>query len=239
MESHLAHVVDPAGGSWYVERRTAELAAAAWACFQEIEAAGGFRAAVEAGLLDTRIAATRAARDSDVDRRRLPLTGVSEFPDLTEPPPPPAAVVSSPGDGSLARHRWSERFEELRGRVDAVNAATGRRPRVFLVTLGPLAEHTVRATFARNLFAVAGIDALTGPPAEFARAGTTVACLCGTDFAYRESAIDSIAVLAAAGVTRIYVAGRPDGALDGVVAIHAGCDAYAVLADLLDHMGIP
>ena len=43
-----------------------------------------------------------------------------------------------------------------------MTAATGRRPRVFLVTLGPLAEHTARVTFARNLFAVAGIDTSAG-----------------------------------------------------------------------------
>ena len=60
LESHLGRVIDPAGGSWYVERLTDQLADAAWADFQDVEAAGGFRAAVEAGLLDERIAAVRA-----------------------------------------------------------------------------------------------------------------------------------------------------------------------------------
>ena len=66
MESHLAEVIDPAGGSWYAERLTADLAQAAWVVFQEVEHAGGFRAAVEAGVVNERIAAVRApARDSD------------------------------------------------------------------------------------------------------------------------------------------------------------------------------
>ena len=47
-ESHLDEVIDPAGGSWFVERYTGELAGAAWAFTQEIEAAGGFTAAAPA-----------------------------------------------------------------------------------------------------------------------------------------------------------------------------------------------
>ena len=61
-ESHLAEVVDPAGGSWYVERFTDQLAEAAWSWFQEIERAGGFRRAAADGLVAERIAATAAAR---------------------------------------------------------------------------------------------------------------------------------------------------------------------------------
>ena len=55
-ESHLARVIDPAGGSWYVERLTDELAAAAWAFFQEIERAGGQAAALRSGLVAERLA---------------------------------------------------------------------------------------------------------------------------------------------------------------------------------------
>ena len=49
LESNLARVIDPAGGSWYVEYLTDELAAKAWSELQRIEAAGGIVAAVEAG----------------------------------------------------------------------------------------------------------------------------------------------------------------------------------------------
>ncbi|MER6947645.1 methylmalonyl-CoA mutase subunit beta [Nonomuraea sp. NPDC000554] len=83
-ESSLGRVIDPAGGSWYVERRTADLAERAWAWFQEIEAAGGFEAASD--LIAERIAATRARRADDVAHRRFPITGVSEFPDINEKP---------------------------------------------------------------------------------------------------------------------------------------------------------
>ncbi|NEA13363.1 methylmalonyl-CoA mutase, partial [Streptomyces sp. SID10692] len=79
-ESHLARVVDPAGGSWYVERLTDELAAAAWAFFQETERAGGLPAALRSGMVAERLAATWAARSAKLARRKEPITGVSEFP---------------------------------------------------------------------------------------------------------------------------------------------------------------
>ena len=97
-ESHLDEVLDPAGGSWFVESYTDELAGAAWAFVQEIEAAGGF--AASSGLLAERIATTRAARQRDVDTRRAPLTGLTEFPDAVASRrhrrSPPQATVRSP-----------------------------------------------------------------------------------------------------------------------------------------------
>ncbi|MGN9839979.1 methylmalonyl-CoA mutase subunit beta [Nonomuraea sp. H19] len=108
-EAGAGRVIDPAGGSWYVERRTAELAERAWAWFQEIEAGGGIDAA--AGLVSARIAATRARRDDDIAHRRFPITGVSEFPDVNEKrlrppttaqPTPSAPTGSSPAPGASA-----------------------------------------------------------------------------------------------------------------------------------------
>ena len=61
MEAHLARVIDPAGGSWFVESLTDALARAAWAFFQELEAAGGVVAALDSGLVADRCAAVRAA----------------------------------------------------------------------------------------------------------------------------------------------------------------------------------
>ena len=85
-ESHLARVIDPAGGSYYVERLTDELAHAAWDFFQEIERAGGQAAALRSGMLGERLAATWAERGRKLAKRREPITGVSEFPNLAEKP---------------------------------------------------------------------------------------------------------------------------------------------------------
>ncbi len=232
LESHLDDVIDPAGGSWYVERFTDELADAAWAWFQEIETAGGFRAA--GALIAERIAATRAARQRDIDTRRAPLTGLTQFPDVTEPAPPPV-----PDRGT---HRWSEDFEALRRRVDAVSP----RPSVFLATIGPAPVFTPRVTFAKNVVEIAGLLTTPGPvsedPAEiaeaFAASGATVACLCSSDKLYGELGIAVAEALNAAGARVVYVAGRPKG-LPDLRTIHAGIDMRATLAELLDLLQVP
>ncbi|AUH38933.1 methylmalonyl-CoA mutase family protein [Streptomyces sp. CMB-StM0423] len=234
-ESHLARVIDPAGGSWYVEGLTDELAHAGWAFFQEIERAGGQAAALRSGTVGERLARTWAERRKKLATRREPVTGVSEFPDLAEKPvvrePAPA-----PPAGGLPRVRRDEAFEALRGRSDAHLAATGARPRVFLAALGPAAVHTPRLTFAANLFQAGGVEPVTG--GTFADSGAREACLCSGDSVYAEQGAAAAAELRAAGARHVYLAGRP-GAYDGAdTYVHAGCDAVAVLTDALDRMGV-
>jgi methylmalonyl-CoA mutase len=230
MESHLAAVIDPAGGAWYVERLTADVAEAAWAVVQEIEAAGGFRAAVESGLVGERIAAVGAVRDADVDHRRLSLVGLSAHPDLGEPPPVADAIIQTAADGSLPRHRWGERFEVLRAGVDAHAARTGRRPHVYLATLGQPAEFTAAVTRARGLFEVAGLETVTGPADGFAASAAEVACVCASDARLADEGDSAVAALDAAGARRVYISGRDE--------LAAGGDARTVLADLLDALRI-
>lgn len=112
-ESHLARVIDPAGGSWYVERLTDELASAAWAFFQETERAGGLPAALRSGTVAERLAATWAARSAKLARRKEPITGVSEFPQPGErpverhsrPTRTPVLRAVCPGSGVTRRSR--------------------------------------------------------------------------------------------------------------------------------------
>ncbi|MGP3981584.1 methylmalonyl-CoA mutase family protein [Streptomyces sp. KR80] len=247
-ESHLARVIDPAGGSWYVERLTDELARAAWDWFQEIERAGGQAAALRSGLVADRLAATWERRSEDLAHRREPITGVSEFPHLAEEPVERETAPAAPS-GGLPAVRRDESFEALRARSDAHLAATGARPRIFLATLGPAAAHTARATFAANLFQAGGIEpVLADGDRELAEAypasGATAACLCSSDTLYAEQAEAAAAELKAAGASRVYLAGRPGEQRDaylraGVDAfVFAGADAVAVLSAALDDMGV-
>lgn len=248
LESNLARVGDPAAGSWYVETLTDQLAAAAWEWFQEIEAAGGFRTAVERGLVAQRLDDTWQRRARDLDTRRRPITGVSEFPDIGETPPmfrddPPAA--------GLARHHLAERFEALRRRVDA-HAASSSRPSVFLAMIGPPAASTARAGFAKNFFEVAGITTTAGPDttdaaaiaAAFTASAAPVACICSSDAVYADHAEAVATALKGAGAQRTYLAGRPRDLADRLTAagvdglVYAGCDARATLAELIDSLGI-
>ncbi|TEA00767.1 methylmalonyl-CoA mutase small subunit [Mycobacteroides salmoniphilum] len=220
-ESHVGRVLDPGGGSWYIEDLTETLAQQAWSLFTEIEGAGGFEASAD--LIRERIAATRVQRAEDIAHRRTSVTGVNEFPNLAEVPLPP-----HPADG----YRYAADFEALRDRSDASLAASGTRPTALLIPLGPLAEHNVRTTFASNLLASGGIEAVNpgvldaGTVASaVADAGARVVVMCGTDARYAAEAGAVVDAARAAGATDVYLAGpeksvaevaeasRPDGYL--------------------------
>ncbi|GAA2992230.1 methylmalonyl-CoA mutase family protein [Streptomyces fulvorobeus] len=244
-ESHLARVIDPAGGSWYVERLTAELAAAAWEFFQETERAGGQAAVLRSGAAGERLAATWAARSRDLARRREPVTGVSEFPNLTEPAVEREPAPAVPA-GGLPKVRRDEAFEALRARSDAQVAVSGARPTVFIAALGPAATHTARASFASHLFRAGGIEPVHDPVSvdastaaeAFAASGARIACLCSGDALYAEQAESVAAALKTAGAEQVFLAGRP-GSYPGVDGyVFAGCDVVAVLSSVLDRMGV-
>ena len=148
-ESHLAKVADPAAGSGAAEDLTDQLCRAAWALFQEIEAAGGIAAAITGGLIQQKVADVRAKRAAAVARRQDALTGVSIFPNLAEAEakvdrPAPAR---GPSAAALPPIRLAEPFEALRDASDRLLATTGARPKVFLATLGTQG----RVHRARNL----------------------------------------------------------------------------------------
>jgi len=183
-ESNLAKVADPAAGSGGVEDLTQQLCEAAWSLFQEIEKVGGAAAALEQGLIQNKVAVTRAEREKAVARRRDALTGTSEFPDIHEaavhvlevaphPEPLPSERAFTPVfDGlcgerertafaALPRIRLAEPFEQLRDASDRALAANGARPKIFLANLGKLADFTARTLFARNFFEAGGIEAVS------------------------------------------------------------------------------
>ncbi|MFG2934917.1 methylmalonyl-CoA mutase family protein [Streptomyces sp. NPDC048282] len=233
-ESHLARVVDPAGGSWYVERLTDELAHAGWEFFRTIERDGGQAAVLRSGRLRTDLATTWAERSKKLAKRREPITGVSEFPLLSEKPVE-REPAPEPPSGGLPRVRRDEAYEELRARSDAHLAATGARPRIYLATLGSATEYTGRATFASNLFQAGGIEPVTG--GSFEESGATEAVLCSSDAQYAEQAARTAESLKAAGARHVVLAGRGD--FTGIDSyVFAGCDAVAVLSETLDRMGV-
>ncbi|MFF3290966.1 methylmalonyl-CoA mutase family protein [Streptomyces sp. NPDC003023] len=250
-ESHLGRVVDPAGGSWYVEQLTDELARAGWTWFQEIERAGGQAAALRGGLVADRIGAAWEDRRRKLSSRREPVTGVSEFPLLTQPAVERDPAPARPA-GGLPVVRRDEAFEALRARSDAHLAATGARPRAFIAALGPASAHTARAGFAANLFQAGGIEPVHDPvsvdaasaAAAFTASGARVACICSSDALYAEQATEVAGALRAAGALRVFLAGRPGeqretyerAGVDEFVV--AGGDAVAVLTTALDRIGV-
>jgi methylmalonyl-CoA mutase len=248
-ESHLGRVLDPGAGSWYLEQLTEELADAAWTHFQAVEAAGGFAAAGD--YLGAQIAAVAGRRAADIAHRRTALTGVNEFPNLDEDPLPYTDAL--PGVA-----RYAAGFEALRDRSDAFLAAHGRRPRVLLLPLGPLAEHNGRTTFATNLLASGGIEAVN--PGTLDAAGVAdaaaaaraqgfagdIAVICGTDARYGQEAAAVVDAAHAAGLAQTLLAG-PERAVAGSDGAAAGTrpdgyltmkiDAVEALSAMLTRLG--
>jgi methylmalonyl-CoA mutase len=253
-ESNLAKVSDPAAGSGGIETLTGQLCEAAWVLFQEIETAGGLFASLEQNFIQRKVAATRAAREASIARRKDVLTGASEFPNLHEADVAvlDATPVVLPPYGearfkfdALPPMRLAAPFEALRDKSDAKLRSTGVRPKIFLANLGTPADFTARATFAKSFFETGGIEAITtqgfADPADLAAAfkasGAAMACLCSSDKAYAEHAKVAAKALQAAGARHIYVAGRP-GAHEATLRaagvgdfIFAGGDALAMLQE--------
>jgi methylmalonyl-CoA mutase len=239
-EGSLARVLDPAGGSWYVESLTEDLAQAAWAWFTEIERAGGLAAALDSGLVGERIGRAWESRAARLATRADAITGVSEFPNLAETLPQRRPAADRRPTGGLPRVRAAQAFEELRDAADRAADAAPTRPAVYLATIGPVARHTARASFAANLFQAGGLATPAGDGASgLADAGTAVACICGTDDDYATRAADLARELRDAGATSVWLAGRPDLAVDGVDGyVYAGCDALQTLHTVLEQLGV-
>jgi methylmalonyl-CoA mutase len=234
-ESNLAKVSDPAAGSGGIETLTQQLCEAAWSLFQEIEKAGGVFASLEQGLIQRKVAATRAVREANIARRKEVLTGATEFPNLHEAAvtvldAKPVALAPA-GEAkfkfdALPPMRLAAPFERLRDRSDQILKDSGARPKVFLANLGTAADFTARAAFAKSFFETGGIEAIdflaSSSPlpmggvkdfaaltAAFRASGAVLACLCSSDKIYAEQAVAAAKALQAANAKHIYLAGRP------------------------------
>lgn len=249
-ESNLDKTADPAAGCGAIERLTDDLCTAAWSQFQAIETAGGAWAALEKGLIQSEVGKVRAAREAAVARRKDAITGTSDYPNLHEQlpavlaaaPAPRPAAGPSPTVEPLPNIRLAEPFEALRDRSDEALAKSGRRPKVFLATLGKPSDFTARATFAKNFYEAGGIEAVIGDgytstddmASAFRQSGAKLACLCSSDQQYKTAAVEAATALKRAGA-HIHLAGRPgpyeaEWQQVGIETfIYVGCDALATL----------
>ena len=248
-EAHLGDVLDPAGGSWYLEQLTDQLARGAWAELQAIESAGGAAEALTSGWLHARLEAAWTERAARVSHRKEPITGVSEFANVGETLPERPAhprVDTANTDGMritpLPSRRDAEQFEALR------EATAGAPPRVYLATIGPRSEWNARALWVRNVFAAAGfeveepegveledLDRLIGDVED---SGAVAACVVAADPRHEAAVPALVAGIGALGP--LFVAGRPpDDHVPGVTGyVYAGADIGALLADLLTKLGV-
>ena len=156
-ESHFDQVIDPAGGSYYIETLTKTIAEEAWKLFLEVEDKGGYVAAFESGYVVERVKASAAAKDKAIATRRQILLGANQYPNFNEVADAAveACAVTRPvAEGNvLVPYRGAMAFEAMRLGVDR----SGKELKAFMLTCGNLAMARARAQFSCNFFACAGI----------------------------------------------------------------------------------
>ncbi|NRR20377.1 methylmalonyl-CoA mutase family protein [Brevibacillus sp. MS2.2] len=315
-EAHLAKVIDPAGGSWYVEWLTDALAKKAWGLFQQVEAHGGMLSALEAGFPQGLIAQIADQKAASIDTRKKRLVGTNMYANTAEQPLKAEslpsiheeraaeaqslrlkqdttlltvsldelakhtdelveravkAVLHGATVGDIAKamrredsvqtiiqplriHRASERFEALRMQADDFLKTTGKRPTVFLATMGPVAKHKARADFASEFFAVGGFDVWRmqafSTPVEAAEAavasGAMITVICSDDASYPEQ-VPPLAHAIKQHVPQMTVllAGLPDAeqlatykaaGVDDCIHMRSNC--YEILRELQERIGV-
>ena len=219
-ESHLDKVVDPAGGSYYVETLTVSIAEQAWKLFLEVENEGGFFKAVADGKVQAAINESSKKRHEDMARRKEILLGTNQYPnfnefaaDKIEKKEKCCCSCASEGDPALKlnRARQASDFETLR--LATEHAAN--RPKVFMLTIGNLAMRLARAQFSSNFFGCAGYEIIDNIGFETVEEGVKAAfdkqadviVLCSSDDEYAQYAPEAFKLIG--DKAQFVVAGAP------------------------------
>ena len=236
-ESQLDAVADPAGGSYYIEMLTDAIAREAWKLFQQVEAEGGYSKALSSGSVEKAIAAARSARDKSMSSRRRSLVGVNNYPNLMEKKPvcdiQLAAQVSS-----LTQYRLAEPFELIRQRTQKHASATGRYPKVLLLTRGDVKMKGARSNFCLNFFGCAAFDMAVSE--EYEDTDADLIILCSSDSEYLAFAKDVCPRVK----SPVLVAGNPKEKKEELLAtgvqgfVHVLSDAVETLTEWQNKLGI-
>ena len=223
-ESHFNKIVDPAGGSYYIETLTASIAEEAWKLFLEVEDAGGFYAALRSGFVQKTVNAAAESRRTAIARRKEILLGTNQYPNIHETALD--KIVAETGH-SCGCHHHEECTPEMpalhtvRGASDfeALRLATeksGKRPKVFMLTIGNLAMRLARSQFSGNFFGCAGYEIIDNLGFDTVQAGVEAAIkakadivvLCSSDEEYATLAPEAYKLLE--GKAIFVVAGAPE-----------------------------
>lgn len=148
-ETHIDQVLDPAGGSYFIESLTAELVKKAWDKFLAIEEDGGYESFLQSGELSK----LHAARQAELASGKKTLIGTNVYAELIDTNLAEASSVT-------VSKRLAEPFEHLRARSQE------ELPKTVLLNFGELKEYKPRADFVSGFLAVGGIDAEWSPSFE-------------------------------------------------------------------------
>ncbi len=220
-ESYLDKVSDAAGGSFYIEKLTEQIAQAAWKLFQEIEAKGGFLACLNDGFIQTLQDATQRKILVDMRKRKKVLVGINQYP-----------------DGKEIRQKikytnhvfYGHEYAEIRQKIDNFAQVKGKRVTANICTFGDLTLRNARALFVRNLLGCAGFEVV-----ENADIVADVIVLCSSDAEYFEEGKSQITYLREkCPNASILIAGKPEN-VETLMAdgnLYAGMDVVYFLQNL-------
>ena len=245
-ESHMDKVVDPAGGSYYVETLTVSIANEAWKLFLAVEADGGFFAQAGEGKVQQAVNESCKKRHNDVARRKEILLGTNQYPNINETAAGKiekadgctCGCATEKGANALCGKRAATDFEELR----LATEAAARRPKVFMLTIGNLAMRLARAQFSANFFGCAGYEIIDNLGFDTVEAGVDAAIEAKADIVVLCSSDDEYATLAPEaykylnGRAQFVVAGAP-ACTDELKAVgindfvHVRCNVLDTLRD--------
>ena len=259
-ESRFDKIIDPAGGSYYIETLTASIIDAAWKLFKAVEEKGGYTEAFKAGFVQAEVKAVADKKDKNFAQRRETILGTNQFPNFLEKASEEITkeIVTGEcdckcscgcGEGRIAeplrKYRAAQPFEALRLATDRC----GRQPVVFMLTFGNLAMCRARAQFSCNFFAVAGFKVVDNnrfatieegvKAALAAKADIVVACSADDEYAEAVPQIaerlGNKAVLVVAGDPEC----RPQLEEKGITHyIHVKCNILDTLREYQQMMGI-
>lgn len=149
-ETFVQYVLDPAGGSYFIDTLTKQIVDKAWSFFQEIEAAGGYSVYVESGKLDAKLERLYEERLKQISKGEKSLIGTNIYADLTDKLEDLVPTVEVEG-------RLAEPYEKLRASFEK------SQPKTVLLTFGKLKDFKARADFVTGFLAAAGIKSEWSP----------------------------------------------------------------------------
>jgi methylmalonyl-CoA mutase len=252
-EVHLKRVIDPAGGSWYVEELTTQLAEKAWAFFQEIEVHGGILVALKSSWLQTEIAAVFEKRTKDIQTRKQSIVGTNVYAKLDESISSKKTLLGLDSVfekeiliDAVPQHRLSEPFEELRARASRLKET----PAVGMLCLGELKQYKARLDFMKGFLAAGGIHTVeSGEIHSLEQAKKFIAeqqskhfCICGTNEQYGDEGLELLTALTAEfPLKSFFLAGLPDNQDEWQAKglkkfIHVKSNCYEELSQILTEM---
>ena len=145
-ETHICNVIDPWAGSYLMEKLTQDMADAAWAIIEEVEAMGGMTKAVESGWAKLQIEHCAAEKQARIDRDEDVIVGVNKHRLAAEAP-----IVTREIDNTAVRDAQLRRLAEVRARRDAgaVAAALDALTEAARAGHGNLLDLAIKAVRAR------------------------------------------------------------------------------------------